>query len=138
MLVISLSGCDPDILAGVEDADGTGTVDTDSGVSADASAAAADIAALDESDFTFASGDSRTGVTGDFTVPTSGSSGTTITWTEKQDAGDNVAVSSGTVTVTRPAAGSLDAEVILTAMQSHGLKLLTAQITSAFPEILSQ
>ena len=135
LLVISLSGCDPDILAGVEDADGTGTVDTDSGVSADASAVAADIAALDESDFTFASGDSRTGVTGDFTVPTSGSSGTTITWTEKQDAGDNVAVSSGTVTVTRPAAGNEDAEVILTAAVSMGSESATVDFTFTIKHI---
>ncbi|MDH5718251.1 MAG: SUMF1/EgtB/PvdO family nonheme iron enzyme [Spirochaetia bacterium] len=78
----------------------------------DAEAIAADKTELDFTDFTFAAGDSETSVTQNFTVPTSGSNGTTITW-----ASDNPAISfaEGTATVTRPAFGSGNISVFLIA-----------------------
>ena len=127
LLLMNLSGCNPELPV---DPDNGGT-----GISADAAAVAADIAALDESDFTFASGDSRNSVSGDFNLPTSGSSGTIITWSEKQDTGDNVSVNAGTVTVTRPAAGSSDAEVILTAAVSMGSESATVDFTFTIKHI---
>ena len=78
-------------------------------------AIATDKEALDSEDFTYSEGDGKHSVKNDFTLPTSGANGTTITWEEKVDLENNVVVSGNKVTVTRPSKGSGDTTVILTA-----------------------
>ena len=73
----------------------------------DAESVAADKAALD---IGYAGTDSATSVTQDMTLPTSGDSGTVITW-----ASDMTGVIANDGTVTRPAADAADASVTLTA-----------------------
>ncbi len=58
----------------------------------DAEAVTADAAALDSSDITFTGSDTAESVTGNFTLPTSDSSGTTISWTS----GNQIVQISGT------------------------------------------
>ena len=78
-------------------------------------AIAADKAALDATDFTYSGSDDKDNVTQDFTLPTAGASGTTISWVEKTDTGNNVVVSGDTATVTRPSNAEGDKTVTLTA-----------------------
>ncbi|MBD2848571.1 leucine-rich repeat protein, partial [Paenibacillus sp. IB182496] len=78
----------------------------------DAEAVADDKAALA---ITYAPGDSASSVTQDVGLPTSGSSGTTITWTSSDDAVVDV-----DGTVTRPAYTESNAAVTLTATISKG------------------
>ncbi|WP_168119565.1 immunoglobulin-like domain-containing protein [Paenibacillus sp. HB172176] len=78
----------------------------------DAEAVADDKAALI---ITYASGDSASSVTQNVELPTSGASGTTITWSSSNDA---VVDTNGTVT--RPAYTESDASVTLTATISKG------------------
>jgi len=77
----------------------------------------AEAVALDKSglDITYASGDTSDAVTQDFSLSDLGSYGSTITWSESVDTGNNVVVSGNNVTVTRPSAGSGDAEISLLA-----------------------
>ncbi len=82
----------------------------------DADAVAGAKAALDESDITYSSGDSKTSVTGNFTMPLTGENGTTITWTENPESSAvSINPTTGVVTVTRPANGNGDAIVTLRA-----------------------
>ncbi len=77
--------------------------------------------ALDETQFTYASGDSQTGVTGSLTLPLTGANGTTITWTENPESSAvSINVQTGVVTVSRPANGSGNAVVTLRAVISKG------------------
>ena len=73
----------------------------------DAESVAADKAALD---IGYAGTDSATSVTQDMTLPTTGASGTTISW-----ASSDTTVIADTGAVTRPAANAADATVTLTA-----------------------
>ncbi|MDH5718863.1 MAG: formylglycine-generating enzyme family protein, partial [Spirochaetia bacterium] len=83
----------------------------------DAEAVAADTAALDFADFTFGTGDSETSVTQNIGLPTSGSSGTTITWVATYTSGgaDASGVIASDGTVIKPAFGAGDANITLTA-----------------------
>ncbi|MDH5721490.1 MAG: formylglycine-generating enzyme family protein, partial [Spirochaetia bacterium] len=78
----------------------------------DAESVSADKAALDFSDFMFGTGDDNTAVTQSFSVPTSGSSGTTISWSSDRDA---VSIIAGTATVLQPLTLTGDVTVTLTA-----------------------
>lgn len=66
-------------------------------------------------DITYASGDTFDSVTQDFSLSDLGSYGSAITWSESVDSGNNVVISGNNVTVTRPSAGSGDAEITLLA-----------------------
>ncbi|MBN2852309.1 MAG: S-layer homology domain-containing protein, partial [Clostridia bacterium] len=81
-------------------------------------AIAADKAALDATDFTYSGSDDQNSITQNFTLPTSGSNGTTISWVEKTDTGSNITVSGDTVTVVRPAHEEGDKIVTITAIIS--------------------
>ena len=81
----------------------------------DAEAVAGAKADLDAGDLSFGGTDTAAEVTQDFTLPLSGSNGTTISWAEKTDAGDNLSLSGGTATIVRPAYGQGDKTVVLTA-----------------------
>ena len=82
-------------------------------------AVAADKAALDFSDITFGTGDSEISVTQDFTMPTSGSSGTTISWSSNRSA---VSIAAGQATVTQPSTLTGDMIVTLTAtIEKNGI-----------------
>ncbi len=59
----------------------------------DTEAVTQDVASLTADDITFTGDDSPSSVTGDFTLPTSGLNGTTITWEEKIDEGNNIILS---------------------------------------------
>ncbi len=74
-------------------------------------------AALSLSDISFSGTDSAATVTKNFALPLVGVNGTTITWSEVSDSGNNVSSdpATGVVTVTRPANGSGDAVVTLRA-----------------------
>ena len=82
----------------------------------DAESVAADLAALDETAFTFKGSDNKDSVTQKFTLPLTGKNGTTISWTVTSG-GDNASVNgaTGEVTVTRPAHGNGNATIQLTA-----------------------
>ncbi len=80
----------------------------------DPEAVAADIDALDETDFDFADGDNKDSVTQSFTVPVVGANGTEIVWSENSD-NVTINVETGVVTVVRPANGSGDVTVTLNA-----------------------
>lgn len=73
---------------------------------------------------TFATGDSLSAVTGDLTLPTTGTNGSTIAWTS-----DTPAVVSDTGTVVRPTTGSADATVVLTATITKGNSTTTKTVT---------
>jgi hypothetical protein len=79
----------------------------------------ADVEALDAADITFGGLDDIDTVRLDFTVPTTGDNGSTITWTEVTDTDDNVSISGGNVTVTRPAIGESAATVTIRATLSN-------------------
>ena len=81
----------------------------------DAEAVAGAKTDLDNGDFTFDSSDTATAVTQNFTLPLTGSNGTTISWAEKTDTGNNISLSGDSAVVTRPAYGQGDKTVILTA-----------------------
>ncbi len=86
--------------------------------------------ALGEDDAAYLEGDSQTSVKGDFTLPVSGSNGSTISWTEKTDTSDALSLeSSGNARITRPALNSEDAEVILTATLTKGSSSVTKDLT---------
>ncbi|MBN2898506.1 MAG: cadherin-like beta sandwich domain-containing protein, partial [Clostridia bacterium] len=74
----------------------------------------ADKAALDATDFTYGGSDDKDNVTQDITLPTMGDNGTTISWAEKTDTGNNVVISGDTVAVTRPANAEGDKTITLT------------------------
>ncbi|WP_438445370.1 immunoglobulin-like domain-containing protein [Gorillibacterium sp. sgz5001074] len=78
----------------------------------DAQAVEADKAALA---LTFASGDSAAQVTQNLTLPLTGTNGTAITWVSS-----NTSVISNSGAVTRPAAGSAEVSVVLTAILTKG------------------
>ncbi len=86
----------------------------------DAEAVALAKANLDAADFTFTAGDSSTSVTDDLSLPLSGSDGTTIAWSEITDTGNNVVISGGAVTVTRPSNGSGNKTVVVRATITKG------------------
>jgi hypothetical protein len=92
----------------------------------DADAVAADIAELDLSDIIFGLGDSASNVTQDFTLPTTGPNGTTISWESNND---TVSISGDTATVTIPSFPHGDTSVILTATVSLGDANGTTQFT---------
>jgi hypothetical protein len=71
--------------------------------------------ALDNSDFTYLNGDTGSNITQNFTLPLAGDNGTTITWVEKTDEGNNVNLTGGSATVTRPSSTTGDRIVTLTA-----------------------
>jgi len=71
--------------------------------------------ALDNSEFTYSNGDSANNVTQNITLPLLGENGTTITWVEKTDGGNNVVLNGGSFTVTRPSSATGDRIVTLTA-----------------------
>ena len=99
----------------------------------DAQSVTDDKAALDFTDFTFGGTDTETSVTQNFSVPTSGSSGTTITWAATYTAGgaDASSVIASDGTVTRPAFGAGDAVITLTAtIEKNGVsETKTFQVT---------
>jgi hypothetical protein len=64
---------------------------------------------------TFTGSDTISSVTGNITLPLSGANGTTITWAETTDDDDCSSLSGGDVTITRPASGSENGTVVLTA-----------------------
>jgi len=71
----------------------------------DAEAVIADAAALDAEDIIFTGSDTPSNVTGNFTLPTSGLNGTTISWVEQTDTGNSIALSgtgNSTAVVTWP------------------------------------
>ncbi|MBI9108418.1 MAG: hypothetical protein JEZ04_16850 [Spirochaetales bacterium] len=76
----------------------------------DAEAVSADKAALNTNNIIFAAGDTATSITGDFTLPSIGSNGTTITWESNLV---NVITAAGVVT--RPSFSDGDCPVVLTA-----------------------
>ncbi len=92
-----------------------------------------DAAALDADDITFTGSDTPSNVTGDFTLPTSGSNGTTITWAEKTDAGNNIALSgagNSVAAVTWPeSSGFGPYAVTLTATITKGIETTTKDIS---------
>lgn len=100
-------------------------------VETDAQIVAADLTALDINDFTFAAGDSASGVTRNFTLPITGSGGTVISW--ESDNG-SVSISGGNAIVTRPAAGSGNASVTLTATVSKNAESDTKAFTITVEE----
>ena len=89
---------------------------------------------LDSSDLTFAGSDTATAVTQSFTLPLTGSNGTTISWAEKTDAGNNISLSVATATVTRPAYGQRDKTVTLTATITKNEETETKDITVIIKE----
>jgi len=99
----------------------TGTSTTGTTIKIDAESVAQDKTALV---ITFGSGNDANNVTQNITLPTSGSNGTTISW-----ASSNAGVIATDGKVTRPAAGSSDATVTLTATITKG----SASDTKVFP-----
>ena len=83
----------------------------------DADCSASDAAALT---IVFADGDSASGVTHDITLPVSGASGSTITWTSS-----NPSVISASGKVSRPGYTSGDADITLTAVITKGNSSMT-------------
>jgi len=100
---ISIKSDDPDTGTYVVTFSGKGSGST----LTDAQSVAADKASLQ---ITYASGDSASSVTQDMTFPSTGSSGTTISWSS-----DTPGAISNTGVVVRPAAGATNATVMLTA-----------------------
>jgi len=92
-----------------------------SGTLTDAQSVAADKASLQ---ITYASGDSTTSVTGNLTLPNSGLNGTTISWSS-----DTPGAISNAGVVVRPAAGTTNATVVLTATILKGTTSDTKQFT---------
>ncbi len=97
-----------------------GCLATSEGLS-DQESVAADKAALD---IGYAGTDSATSVTQDMTLPTSGDSGTTISWTSS-----DTTVIADTGEVTRPAANAADATVTLTATITKNTESDTKEFT---------
>jgi formylglycine-generating enzyme required for sulfatase activity len=98
----------------------------------DTEAVTTDATALDESDITFTGSDTPSHVTGDYTLPTGGSNGTSITWAEKTDT-ENIVTLSGdgnaTATVVWPeSAGFGPYMVELTATIAKGDETTTKDI----------
>lgn len=94
----------------------------------DAEAVTADAQNLDSADITFGPGDSDSSVTGNFTLPTSGENGTSISWTSNQP--DYVSIAAdGTVTVMQPNPATGDIAVTLIATISKGEESETKEIT---------
>ncbi len=122
--ILAIAGCGGDSGVGETGVGETGVGGTQP--NPDAEAVSADAAALDADDFTFAAGDSPTSVTADFTMPISGANGTTITWAEKTDDGNTIALSgtgNATGAVTWPEANGFDLtplSVTLTATITKG------------------
>jgi len=107
-------------------------------VKTDAQSVTEDTAALDFADFTF-NGENETSVTQDFSVPTSGSNGTAISWSS-----DNASVSlkDSAATVTQPSTLTGDITVTLTAtIEKNGVsetKDFTITITAREPVAADQ
>ena len=97
-----------------------GCLATSEGLS-DQESVAADKAALD---IGYADTDSATSVTQDMTLPTTGASGTTISWTSS-----DTTVIADTGEVTRPAANAADATVTLTATITKNTESDTKEFT---------
>ncbi len=99
----------------------------------DAEAVIADAALLDSGDFTYSPGDSSSNVTKNFTMSTAGACGTTITWAEKTDAGNNIVLSgtgNSSSAVTWPeASGFGPYSVTLTATITKGTESTTKDIS---------
>jgi len=87
-------------------------------------------AALDDADFTLGNPDTTTSaITTDFTLPSSGTSGTAIAWSEITDTGSCISLSGGTATVTRPASVQGDKTVTLRATITKGSATETKDFT---------
>ncbi len=86
----------------------------------DVDAVADAVTKLTYSNITFESGEASDDVENDFTLPLTGENGTTITWDETNDTGNNVSInnSTGVVTITRPV--GTDAEITLIATITKG------------------
>jgi hypothetical protein len=86
----------------------------------DAVAVADAKAALSANSFTYAPGDDKDRVTADFTVPLTGTNGTTITYTIQSDPLGNVSLGGDTAVVTRPTGRQGSQTVTLTATIRKG------------------
>ncbi len=101
----------------------------------DTEAVTQDVASLTADDITFTGDDSPSSVTGDFTLPISGLNGTTITWEEKIDEGNNIILSGegdSKAAVTNspwPEANGFSKTVVLTATVSKGTESVTKDIS---------
>ena len=71
--------------------------------------------ALDEADLSYASGENKDTVMSNITAPLIGENGTTISWAENSDKGNNIVVSGNSITVTRPSSAEGDKTVVITA-----------------------
>jgi len=85
----------------------------------------------------YASGDSSDSVTQDFSLSDLGSYGSTITWNESVDTGNNIVISGNTATVTRPSAGSGDAEITLTATITKSGQSDTKEFTMTIAQLFA-
>ena len=90
---------------------------------------------LDSSDLTFGGIDIATAVTQNFTLPTTGSNGTTISWVEKTDAGNNISIVGNEVTVVRPVYGQGDKVVVMTATITKNGVTETKDISVTIKEV---
>lgn len=99
-------------------------IDTDA-IAADATAVANDKAALTVA---------YDGVAGTIALPTTGASGTTITWAEKTDASNVAAYTAPNVAITRSAADNTDETVVYTATITKGAATDTKDITFTVKE----
>jgi hypothetical protein len=88
-------------------------------------------------DITYASGDTSDAVTQDFSLSDLGSYGSSITWSESFDTGNNVVVSGNNVTVTRPSAGSGDAEITLLATITKSGQSDTKEFTMTISQLFA-
>ncbi len=114
------SGVTNDVVVHINKADGTEATKTISvtvpaHTMTDAEAVAGAKTDLDSSDLIFGGSDTATRVTQNLTLPLSGSNGTSISWTEKTDTGNNISLSGNSAVVTRPTYGEGDKTVTLTA-----------------------
>jgi len=88
-------------------------------------------------DITYASGDTFDSVTQDFSLSDLGSYGSAITWSESVDSGNNVVISGNNVTVTRPSAGSGDAEITLLATITKSGQSDTKEFTMTIAQLFA-
>lgn len=101
----------------------------------DTQAVTTDAEALDPEDITFTGGDAPSNVTDDFTLPTGGENGTTITWAEKSDPGGCVVLSgtgNSSAAVTNspwPEDDGFSKTVVLTATITKGTETETKDIS---------
>jgi len=95
--------------------------------------------ALDKSGLSieYASGDTSDAVTQDFSLSDLGLYGSSITWNESLDTGNNVVVSGNNVTVTRPSAGSGDAEITLLATITKSGQSDTREFTMTIAQLFA-